>query len=96
MSCSKVTGTQVTNVSSQPSGDEISKGVTPAAGLESSIQEAAEGPKQVTGDQGSYTAHSIRDLIAADRYLASKKSVKSKKKTLGGLFSRMSPPSARG
>jgi hypothetical protein len=65
-------------------------------GLDSQINDAADGPKQVTGDQGSYTSHSIRELISADRYLLSKKSAKSKKKTLRSLFSKMSPPSARG
>ena len=67
-----------------------------SAGLDSQIRDAADGPKQVTGDQGSYTSHSIRELIAADRYLSSKSSSKSKKKTLRSLFSKMSPPSARG
>lgn len=95
MSSSEIQGTPASSPSSEtdstPSVEE-----TTSTDLGSSIQEAAEGPKQVTGDQGSYTSHSIRDMIAADRYLASKKSGKSKKKTLSSLFSRMSPPSARG
>lgn len=94
MSNSNVTGTPAS--SPTPPSDSTTEEVEAVGGLDSAIQDAAEGPKQVTGDQGSYTAQSIRDMIAADRYLASKKSSKSKKKTLGGLFSKMSPPSARG
>lgn len=32
------------------------------------ISENAQGPKKVTGDQGSVEQHSIQDQIAADRY----------------------------
>lgn len=95
MSDSCVNGVPASQPEDNSASSAASEEVT-TSGLESQIQEAAEGPKQVTGDQGSYTAHSIRDMIAADRYLASKKTAKSKKKTLGSLFSRMSPPSARG
>jgi hypothetical protein len=32
------------------------------------ITENAQGPKKVTGDQGSVEQHSIKDQIDADRY----------------------------
>lgn len=90
------------NVSGTPSsGGDSGSEETPAdsevsSGLDSTIEQVASEPKMVTGDQGSYTAQNIRDLIAADKYLASKKSSKSPKATLRNMFQRLSPPSARG
>lgn len=39
--------------------------------LADEIQDVASGPAQVAGDQGSMRQHSLKDLIEADRYLAS-------------------------
>lgn len=41
--------------------------------LSDAIVELASGPKKATGDSGSIEQHSIKDLIDADRYFASKK-----------------------
>ncbi len=46
--------------------------------LEQSIRENAAGPRKASGDSGSVEQHAIADQIAADRYLASKKALKSK------------------
>ena len=40
--------------------------------LSAKIVENAEGPAQVTGDQGSVSQHKLPDQIAADRYLRSR------------------------
>ena len=41
--------------------------------IENAITENATGPKKVSGDAGSVEQHSLKDQIAADKYLASKK-----------------------
>lgn len=47
--------------------------------LSSDIKTNAQGPKRVTGDEGSYTAHSLKDQIEADQYLCSKEATANKK-----------------
>lgn len=46
--------------------------------LETAIAENAAGPKQARGDQGSVEQHSLKDQIAADKYLAAKKAARAK------------------
>jgi hypothetical protein len=41
--------------------------------LSETIAENAAAPASVTGDSGSMTQHNLRDLIAADKYLAAKR-----------------------
>ena len=40
--------------------------------LATKIEQAAQGPRSVTTEGGSATAHSLPDQIAADRYLRSR------------------------
>lgn len=58
--------------------------------LEDAIRQNAQGPAQVSGDAGSVKQHPLADQIAADRYLASKDAVKSRKRGL--RFSKLVPP----
>jgi len=60
--------------------------------LEQSIQENAQQPAKATGDSGSVEQHPLPDQIAADRYLASKQAVRSKR--LGLRFTKIIPPGA--
>ena len=60
--------------------------------LEQSIQENAQQPARATGDSGSVEQHPLPDQIAADRYLASKQAVRSKR--LGLRFTKIVPPGA--
>ena len=60
--------------------------------LEQSIQENAQQPAKATGDSGSVEQHPLTDQIAADRYLASKQAVRSKR--LGLRFTKIVPPGA--
>ena len=60
--------------------------------LDHAIQENAERPAKVTGDAGSVEQHKLPDQIAADKYLASKKAAKSKKRGL--RFNKLVPPGA--
>ncbi len=41
--------------------------------LDNSIKTNAAGPKRARGDAGEMEQHSLKDQIAADKYLASKK-----------------------
>ena len=45
--------------------------------LEAAILENAKGPKKVQSDAGSVEQHSLQDLIAAEKFLQSKKAAKS-------------------
>ena len=47
--------------------------------LEGDIESNAKGPKRVTGDEGSYTAHSLKDQIEADKYLTGKDATQNQK-----------------
>ena len=45
--------------------------------LEAVILENAKGPKKVQSDAGSVEQHSLQDIIAAEKFLQSKKAAKS-------------------
>ena len=60
--------------------------------LKDKIKTNAEGPKSARGDSGSMEQHSLTEQIEADRYLESKKAVKSK--SLGIKFTKLVPPGA--
>jgi hypothetical protein len=66
--------------------------------VSNTIKNVALEPKSVTGDQGSISNHSPKDLVIADRYLRSANAAKpaNKKKVFRSLFQRLSPPSSRG
>lgn len=59
--------------------------------LEDTIEENAKGPKSVSNDSGSATAHDLSQQIEADRYLNSKKAAK---KGLGLRHVKLIPPGA--
>jgi hypothetical protein len=59
-------------------------------GLESAIQENAQGPAKASGDSGSVEQHPLPDQIAADRYLESKKAARGK--GLGIGMKKLVPP----
>lgn len=61
-----------------------------AENLDTHIRDNAAGPKKATGDAGSVEQHSLTDQIAADKYLASKKAVRSR--GLGIRMSKLVPP----
>lgn len=58
--------------------------------IEKMIVDSAEGPKQVQGAAGMVTQRSMSELIAVDRYLASKKALK-KKGGIGLKFFKLRP-----
>ena len=64
-----------------------------SAPLDNSIRDNAAGPARVTGDQGSVQQHSLKDQIAADRYLAAKQAAK-KSRNRGLRFNRLVLPGA--
>ena len=57
--------------------------------LDSKIRENASGPKRASGDSGSVDQHPLKDQIAADKYLESKKA--SRVKGLGIKIAKISP-----
>jgi hypothetical protein len=59
--------------------------------LDNQIRQNAGGPKSASGDAGSMEQHSLPDQIAADRYLASKKAMKSGR---GVRLTKLVPPGA--
>lgn len=59
---------------------------------EHAIEQNAQGPKKAQGDAGAVEQHSLQDQIAADRYLAAKKAVRSRGK--GIVISKIIPPGA--
>jgi hypothetical protein len=61
--------------------------------LESAIRDNAEGPAKAAGDSGSVEQHKLTDQIEADRYLASKKATRSRRR--GMVFNKISPPGAQ-
>ena len=63
-----------------------------ATPTEQAIEQNAQGPKKAQGDAGSVEQHSLPDQIAADRYLASKRAVRSRGK--GIVISKIIPPGA--
>lgn len=60
--------------------------------LEDTILENAQGPAKAAGDTGSMEQHKLPDQIAADKYLASKEAVASKRRGL--IFNKFVPPGA--
>jgi hypothetical protein len=60
-------------------------------GLEDSIRENAQGPKQAQGDSGSVQQHPLPEQIEADRYLASKQAARAR---LGVRITKVIPPGA--
>jgi len=60
--------------------------------LEQTISENAAGPKRARGDSGEVEQHSLKDQIEVDRYLASKRALRRKRKGLG--MTKLVPPGA--
>ena len=60
--------------------------------LDQTIRENAQGPAEARGDSSSVKQHSLKDQIEADRFLASKQAVKSKRRCI--QFTKLSPPGA--
>lgn len=60
--------------------------------LTEAIRDNAQGPAEARGDSGSMRQHSLRDQIAADRYLASKRAQAGN--LLGIRLMRIVPPGA--
>jgi len=58
--------------------------------LETTINTAAGQPKRVRGDEGEMEAHNLKDLIEADKYLASKTAGATRR--LGIRFRQLQPP----
>ena len=58
--------------------------------LSTTINDAAQKPAEARGDSASVRAHSLPDLIAADKYLAEKSAAQSR--GLGLRFGRIIPP----
>ena len=66
-----------------------------ATDLKSDIASNAQGPQSASGDGISVRSHSIRDQIAADRYLAAKDAVHNSTNPIAGLrMVRLVPPAA--
>lgn len=61
-----------------------------AVDLSDAIANAAAAPLKATGDTGSLEQHNLKDLIAADQYLASKRARR------GFRISKIVPGSAPG
>ena len=59
--------------------------------LTEAIKESAKAPRRAKGDSSEVEQHSLRDQIAADKYLASKNATKKK---LGVVFKKLVPPGA--
>ncbi|MFO7958342.1 MAG: hypothetical protein R6X33_14745 [Candidatus Brocadiia bacterium] len=60
--------------------------------LKDAIEKNAQGPRSAKGDVGEVQQHSLKDQLAADRYLASKESGDKPTKSL--RFTKLSPPGA--
>ena len=46
--------------------------------LDNTIRQNAEGPRRASGDGGSVEQHELEDQIAVDKYLESKKAMRSR------------------
>ena len=57
---------------------------------EQALEQNATGPKRAQGDAGSVEQHSLTDQIAADRYLAAKRALRTR--TKGLIISKLMPP----
>lgn len=62
------------------------------ADLSQQIEDAAQEPKSGTVDGQSFTQHSLKEQIEADKYLAAKEAAK--KKTRGIAFTQLRHPGA--
>ncbi len=60
--------------------------------LDDTIRQNAQGPAKASGDAGSVEQHKLSEQIEADKYLASKDAVKSKRRGLA--FNKLVPPGA--
>lgn len=60
--------------------------------IEDAIRTGAQAPAEATGDSGSMKQHPLPDVIASDRYLASKKATSRKNRGLN--IAKFSPPGA--
>jgi len=60
-----------------------------AEDLDNTIRDNAAGPKRARGDAGEMEQHSLKDQIAADKYLAGKKATAGK--GLGIKLAKISP-----
>jgi hypothetical protein len=69
--------------------DNVTHDIEIHATLKETLFENAKGPRRVQGDAGSVEQHSLQDLIAAERFLQSKKAVQNK--GLGIRFIKISP-----
>ncbi|MFW6119171.1 MAG: hypothetical protein ACOC7S_02445 [Planctomycetota bacterium] len=56
------------------------------------IEKNAQGPRSAKGDVGEVRQHSLKDQVAADRYLASREARSKPHKSL--RFAKLSPPGA--
>lgn len=61
--------------------------------LEDTIRDNAAGPAEAHGDTGGMKQHSLKDQIEADRYFASKRAMRKKRR--GIRLSRITPPGAQ-
>lgn len=57
--------------------------------IENALTENATGPKKASGDAGSVEQHSLKDQIAAEKFIQSKKAAASN--GLGIKFHKLSP-----
>lgn len=58
--------------------------------LSDTIRDAAKTPKSASGDEGSFEARGIEELIAADQHLAAKRAANSPQRGL--VLTKLSPP----
>lgn len=56
------------------------------------LKSAAQQPRRVRTDAGEVEAHSLRDQIEADKYLAAKAAASSTNKHRGLRFNKLIPP----
>lgn len=76
---------------SPPPGVRAGRSAT-VADLEQTIIDAAQGPKKASNETGSVEAHSIKDLIDADRHLGAKAAGRTPRR--GIRVTRLVPPGA--
>ena len=63
--------------------------------LGSTISSNAQGPREARGDGITVSQHPLRDLVAADRYLAGKTALADRtRRSFGVRFGRLIPPGA--
>jgi len=60
--------------------------------VKDAIEKNAQGPQSAKGDVGEVRQHSLKDQVAADRYLASREA--GEKPTQALRFTKLSPPGA--